>query len=75
MAMCGRLAPHCERVVISYIDLYRGMKRTGISEVSESDKAALTPHLARVARERGISRGRLLRVGAVGIRSRSIELH
>ena len=53
-AMCERLAPHCERVVISYVDLYRGMKRTGITEVSESDKAALTPYIARAARERGL---------------------
>ena len=52
--MCGRLAAHADRVVISFVDLYAKLKKTAFRQIGEQEIRALASGIGRIAGEHGL---------------------
>ena len=52
--MCGMLAGHADRVVVSFIDLYAKLKRTEVKEIGEEQVRQLAQMIGRIAGAHGM---------------------
>ena len=52
--MCGLLAGHADRVVVSFIDLYAKLKRTEVKEIGEEQVRQLAQMIGRIAGAHGM---------------------